>query len=373
MLLWVLFALMTAAAIFAVLWPLAQTGEMKAGSDLAVYRDQLEEIERDRKAGRIGEPEAQAARVEVSRRLISAADAADATPSLSITPPARRRRGIAVAAVALLPLTVVALYLAIGSPELPGQPLQARLRAVHENASIATLVSQVEAHLARNPDDARGFEVLAPVYLRLGRFAEAVNARRKLLALEGETAERQADLGEALAAAANGIVTPDAKSAFERAIVLDPNDLKAKFFIGMAAEQDGDRAQAATIWRGMIDKAPADAPWLPMVRDALTRLGESPPAAASPGPSADDVAAAGNMSEQDRNEMIRGMVSRLADRLKQNGSDLEGWQRLLRAYMVLGQRDKANAAVVDAKRALAADPDKLRRLEDMIKTLGLEG
>jgi cytochrome c-type biogenesis protein CcmH len=373
MLLWVLFALMTAAAIFAVLWPLGQTGEVKAGSDLAVYRDQLDEIERDRRSGRIGEPEAQAARIEVSRRLISAADAAETTHSLPVTPPGGRRRGIAVATVVLMPLAAVALYLVIGSPQLPGQPLQARLRAVHENASIATLVSQVEAHLARNPDDARGYEVLAPVYLRLGRFAEAVNARRKLLALEGETAERQSDLGEALAAAANGIVTPDAKSAFERALVLDPNDLKAKFFIGMAAEQDGDKAQAGIIWRGMIDKAPPDALWLPMVREALTRVGGGPPVAVSPGPSAEDVAAAGNMSEQDRVEMIRGMVSRLAGRLKQNGSDLEGWQRLLRAYIVLGERDKANAAAVDAKRALAADPDKLRRLEDMIKTLGLEG
>src|SRR5689334_15882164 len=329
MLLWVLFALMTAAAIFAVLWPLGRPTEVNEGNDLAVYRDQLEEIERDRKSGRIGEPEAQAARVEVSRRLISAADAADAAHSLPATPPFRSRYGV-LATVVLLPLAALALYLVIGSPELPGQPLQARLRAVHENASITGLVSQVEAHLSRNPDDARGYEVLAPVYLRLGRFAEAVNARRKLMSLQGETAERQADLGEALAAAANGSITPEAKSAFDRALVLDPNELKAKFFIGMAAEQNGDRAQAATIWRGMLEKAPADAAWLPMVREALTRVGGSPPppAASAPGPSAADVAAAGNMSEPDRNDMIRGMVARLADRLKQNGNDLEGWQRL---------------------------------------------
>jgi cytochrome c-type biogenesis protein CcmH len=139
------------------------------------------------------------------------------------------------------------------------------LRAVHQDKSIASLVSQVETHLERDVDDARGYEVLAPVYLRLGRFADAVNARRKLLALGGENAERQSDLGEALVAAANGIITADAKSAFERALELDPNDLNAKFYIGITAEQDGDRAQAAAIWRGMIDNAPADAPWLPTV------------------------------------------------------------------------------------------------------------
>jgi cytochrome c-type biogenesis protein CcmH len=142
----------------------------------------------------------------------------------------------------------------------------------------------------------------------------------------------------------------------------------------MAAEQDGDRAKAATIWRGMLEKAPPGAPWAETVRQALARVGGTPPAvAASPGPSAQDVAAAAGMSEQDRGAMIRTMVARLADRLKQNGDDIEGWQRLLRAYMVLGERDKALAAAADAKRALASNPDKLRRIEDMIKEMGLEG
>jgi len=141
----------------------------------------------------------------------------------------------------------------------------------------------------------------------------------------------------------------------------------------MAAEQDGDRIHAAEIWRSMIDQAPSDAPWLPIVREALARVGGAPPKASSSGPSAEDVAAAGSMSDKDRDEMIRGMVARLADRLKENGNDVEGWQRLLRAYMVLGDRDKAHAAAADAKRALANDPDKLRQIHDMIKSLGLEG
>jgi cytochrome c-type biogenesis protein CcmH len=373
MTLWFVFALMTAAAIFAVLWPLGHAATQKGGSDLAVYRDQLEEIERDRAAGRIGEAEAQAARVEVSRRLITAADAAEVSQSSPAGSRLWHRRVTAIAAVGLLPVVAAILYLALGSPQLPGQPLEARQSAAHQDRSIASLLSQVEAHLEHNPNDARGYEVLAPVYMRLGRFSDAVNARRRLLTLSGENAERQSDLGEALAAVSNGIVTAEAKAAFERALVLDPDDLKARFYIGLAAEQDGDRAKAAAAWRGMLENAPADAPWTPMVREALTRVGGVPPAAAAPGPTADDMAAAGNMSEKDRGNMIRGMVARLADRLKENGNDIEGWQRLLRAYMVLGERDKAHAAAADAKRALASDPEKLHRIEDMIKSLGLEG
>jgi cytochrome c-type biogenesis protein CcmH len=381
MILWLGFALMTAAAIFAVLWPLARRHDAQGGSELEVYRDQLNEIARDRAAGLIGEAEAEAARVEVSRRLINAADAAELRHTVAIGSPLWRRRAAAVAGLMLLPVGAIALYLTLGSPQMPGEPLQARLRAIHNDRSIASLVAQVEQHLAQNPTDARGYAVLAPVYLQMGRLQDAVNARRKVLTLGGETADRQADLGEALTAAANGIVTADAKSAFERAVALDASEPKARFYIGVAAEQDGDRAKAAAIWQDMVKSAPADAPWVATVQQALAGIGVAParsPAVAAaspsigPGPNSADVAAASQMSEQDRNTMVRGMVARLADKLKENGNDIAGWQRLLRAYVVLNERDKAQAAAGDARRALSNDPDKLRQIEDTIKTLGLQ-
>ncbi|MBS0248094.1 MAG: c-type cytochrome biogenesis protein CcmI [Proteobacteria bacterium] len=378
--LWLAFALMTAAAIFAVLWPLGRRKAATGGSDLAVYRDQLDEIARDRADGRIGEAEAEAAKIEVSRRLIAAADASEARqPAVDTAAPAWRRRAAALIGLILLPVGAVALYSVLGSPQLPGQPLAERMASARQDRSIQNLVSQVEAHLEKNPNDVRGYEVVAPVYLRMGRFADAVNARRKVIALAGETSERQSDLGEALAAAANGVVTVDAKAAFERAIELDPKNLKALFFIGIAAEQDGDRHKAAAIFTTMLKDAPADAPWAPVVREALTRVGGTPPAAVAapaagqPGPSAADVAAADQMSEKDRGDMIRGMVAKLADRLKEKGDDLAGWQRLLRAYMVLGERDKAKSAAGDARKALASDPEKLRQIDDMIKSMGIEG
>jgi len=379
MTLWLVFALMTTAAIFAVLWPLSWRAPERGGTDVAVYRDQLDEIARDRAAGLIGEREAEAAKIEISRRLIAAADAAAAETPVSAGSPLWRRRLTAAAGLLLLPVGATALYLMVGSPQLPGEPLQARLRAIHNDGSITSLVAQVEAHLKRNPKDARGYAVLAPVYLRLGRFSDAVNAFRHVLALSGETAERQADLGEALTAEANGIVTAEAKRAFARALTLDADDLKARFYTGIAAEQDGDRQKAAAIWHGVLAKAPPGAPWIAAVRQALARVdgavppvASAPPAAGAPGPSAADVAAASQMSRQDRSAMIRGMVARLASRLKHDGNDIEGWQRLLRAYMVLHERDKAHAAAGDARRVFASDPDKLRRIEDTIKSLGLE-
>jgi cytochrome c-type biogenesis protein CcmH len=377
MTLWFGLALMTAAAVLAVLWPLSRRRrELRSGSDVAVYRDQLEEIERDRAAGLIADNEAAGAKVEVSRRLLAAADA-PAAPAGNAAATTRRRRAVAVAALVALPLGAVGLYLALGSPLLPDQPLAARLAEARANQSMESLIAQVEAHLAQRPDDGRGWEVIAPIYLRLGRFDDAVKARRNALRLNGDSAERQAALGEALVFGANGVVTAEAKSAFEKAVALDPAHVQARYFLGLAAEQDGDRTRAATTWRALIESAPPEAPWVEFVRGALARVegaaGASAGAGAGSGPSEEQVAASSELSPEQRKLMIQGMVDRLAERLNRDGSDVEGWLRLVRSYMVLGQADKARAAAADARRALAGDPNKLRRLDDLVKGLGIEG
>jgi cytochrome c-type biogenesis protein CcmH len=378
MTLWFALALMTAAAILAVFWPLARRASLsRSGSDVAIYRDQLDEIERDRAAGLIEDNEAVSAQVEVSRRLIAAADAQTALPS--DVPSARwRRRAVAIMALVLLPVGATGLYLALGSPLLPDQPLAPRLAAARGNQSVDTLIAQVEAHLERNPEDGRGWEVIAPVYLRLGRFDDAVKARRNALRLNGTTAEREAAFGEALVFAANGVVTAEAKAAFERAVALDANGVQARYFLGLAAEQDGDRTQAAATWRALIEAAPPDAPWLDLLRRALARVDRAgapggSSGGASSGPSDEQAVASSQLAPEQRQAMIQGMVERLSERLHRDGADVEGWLRLVRSYMVLGQPDKARAAVVDARRALAGDAIKLRRLDDLLKGLGLEG
>src|SRR5271166_6798227 len=328
MALWFVLSVMTCAAVAAVLWPLARRPSRSgAASDIAVYRDQLEEVRRDRAAGLIGEEEAAAAEREVSRRLIAAADAGAADIGMPSTPATLRRRTVACAALLLLPIGAVGLYLGLGSPMLPDQPLAPRLAASRGNGSIDALIAQVEAHLERHPDDGRGWEVIAPVYLRLGRFDDAVKARRDALRLNGESAERQAALGEALVLAENGVVTADAKAAFDRALVLDANHVQARYFTGLAAEQDGDPAQATTVWQALLATAPPDAPWREFVQGALARVegstdrgpqrpGQGPSPGPSQGPSEEQIAASSQLSESQRNTMIRGMVERLSQRLQ---------------------------------------------------------
>jgi cytochrome c-type biogenesis protein CcmH len=384
MTLWLVLALMTAAAVFAVLWPLSRRAPLSAGSDIVVYRDQLDEVGRDRAAGLIGEREAEAARVEISRRLLAAGEAEPA--ELREGSPIRRRAA-ALAALVLLPAGVLGAYLMLGAPDLPGQPHAARNDAPPEQRSIVELIGRVEAHLEQYPEDGRGWEVLGPVYLRLGRFDDAVKARRHALRLLGPSAQREADLGEALTAAANGVVTADAKSAFERALVHAPQDYRARYFVGLAAEQDGRPKDAAEIWRNLLAAAPADAFWGSLVRESLMRAdpnapppqsspvqaGPIQPGPIQPGPSASDIAAADQMPNDQREAMIRGMVARLADRLKQDGSDVDGWLRLMRAYIVLGDRTQAREALVDARRALEGNVEGLRRLNELVKDLGVEG
>ncbi|MBX6425600.1 MAG: c-type cytochrome biogenesis protein CcmI [Variibacter sp.] len=373
MTLWFILAMMTAAAIFAVLWPLGRARPVRQGSDLDVYRDQLAELERDRQAGLIGAAEYEAARVEVARRLLAAADAGAETVETVAPAPLWRRRLVAVGVFALLPLGAGLLYAALGVPSLPGAPLAARTQTPLAERPIESLVAQVEAHLERHPEDGRGWEVVAPVYLRLGRFEDAVTARLNALRLNGATADREADYGEALVAAANGVVTREARAAFERALARDREHAKARYYLGLAAEQDGRREQAADIWRGLLAAAPENAPWVALVRQSLARLAAEPGAGgtAESGPSADELAAAARLAPEERAAMVRGMVERLAARLRENGSDLEGWRRLIRAYMVLGEREKAQAALADARRAASGEPDKLREINELGRTLGL--
>ena len=376
MTLWIIFAFMTAAAVLAVLWPLGRKVSVgRGGSDRLVYQDQLQEIDRDRAAGLIGEAEAQAARVEVSRRLLAAADR-DAAPTGGSTPPTARYRGAAaVAAVVIVPAIALGFYLWLGSPSVPGQPAFARTQTPPDHESIPTLVSQIEAHLAHNPNDGTGWEVIAPVYLALGRFDDAVEARRKAIALNGDSATRESNLGEALVAAANGVVTAESKLAFEHAVAADPHEVKARYFLGLADEQDGDRDGAAAKWRALLSdatgEATGEAPWANFVRAALARVTGAPVAGKGPGP--DEVAAADGMNDGQRGEMVRGMVQRLADRLHSDGSDVDGWLRLVRAYVVLGDRDKAKNAAADARQALSNNPDEIKRIDDLVKGLGLEG
>jgi cytochrome c-type biogenesis protein CcmH len=379
MILWSILALMTLTAMAAVWWPLARRQKsVRSGSEVAVYRDQLDEIDRDETAGLVGGAEAEAARVEVSRRLIAAAEVARAANAAAAPVPASRARWATIAAaVLLLPLGAGLIYLSLGSPNLVPVSMNAEASGQQLPKGIEQTVAEVEKYLEANPKNGRGWELLAPVYLRLGRFDDAVRARRNALEIYGPDAARLGDLGEAIIMASNGAVTPEARGLFERANAADPEDVMAQYYLGLSAKQEGRRDEAAKRWSSLVSSARQGAEWLPMVKEALAEIGEKgPPGAAKlapAGPDANRVAAAAQMAPTERNNMIEGMVARLAQRMAENGCDVGGWLRLIKAYSVLGERDKALTAAANARTALAGNNDSLRRIGELTKELGLEG
>lgn len=360
MLLWILMAVLTAAASIAVLAPMGRHPKSADNADAAgsIYRDQLSELDKDRERGIIGAAEAEAARVEIARRLLKVSDeGADAVTSES-----RLRRIASLAAIVGVPLIAIGTYLAVGSPSVPDQPIAER-RQASGDSEINSLVAKVEAHLAAAPQDGQGWEVIAPVYMRMGRYEDAARAFDNARRLLGATADRDAFYGEALTRVHGGLVTADAQKAFEAALKADPSNVRAQFYLAIALGQSGRKAEAAAAWAALINSAPADAPWLEAARLERARLEGTPPASAAPGPTAEDVAAAAQQTPQARQQMIEGMVAGLAARLDAAPDDPQGWARLFRAYNVLGRTADAEAALDRARKALAGKSDALAEVE----------
>lgn len=384
MLLWVIFAVLTAVVLYVVLRPLAGGSakqETRDAFNATVYRDQLSEVESDRERGLIGEGDAEAARIEIARRLL-ATDAERQASKLSST--RSPTKALAVGLVIALPLSALGLYLVYGSPRLPDQPLIARLQDPASSKNLEVLVARVEARLREHPEEGEGWEVIAPVYMGWGRFADAAEAYRQTIRLLGELPKRLASYGQALVLANNGVVSEDARKALERALVLDPNLIEPRLVLIIAKEQDGQLAAAADAWRALLAKAPADAPWRNLVEQRLAvdeaklagkpvpNEAEAASGQAPPGPSPDDVAAAQKMNPADRQSMIETMVQRLADRLDQKGDDLPGWLKLVRAYTVLDRKDDALKALERAKTQFSGNAEALQQLDALATELGLK-
>lgn len=372
---WLISALLTFAATLAVLLPLMRRNRILSPSmhnDLAVYRDQLREVEADAARGMIDAESAEQARIEISRRILNAEKAA-----IEAQENAARKgssRLVAFVAVLSVPLIAWGLYPLYGRPDMPSQPLQARLAESPDRNSVAELIARAERHLAQNPDDARGWDVLAPIYLRLGRNGDAVNAYRTAIRLAGENAQRLLGLGEALTVVAGGTVTAEAEAAFEKAAQLAPDDLVASYYLAQRDLQDGKPEAAIARLQGLLDKMPADARQRVQLQQAIERVKQmsgSVPAAPSamPGPTAEDVEAVSSMSAEDRQAMVEGMVRRLDAKLRENGNDIEGWKRLIRSYMMLNKPSEAEDALARGIAALS-DHDRVA-LKDFAAGFGL--
>jgi len=366
---WIVVIALTALAVLSVLWPLASRGGAirRTDANREFYEAQRAEIARDRARGLLGPEEAASAETEAARRLIAAEtgeeEAGDSTAA---------RRIAALTALVLAPALAFGLYLHLGSPAYPDRPLEARLNAPPGQIETVAAVAKIERHLANNPGDGRGWELVAPVYIRLGRAPDAVNAWRKAIELLGPTPARYGGLGEALVFVSEGAVSPEAMEAFEQALKLDEAHPQALFFKGLAAEQGGDAGTAREIWSDLAKRAPEGSAWAQLLRQRLDRLDGPDAGAAGSGagaPAGEAGRAIAALPAGERAEAVRSMVEGLADRLRRDGGDVDEWIRLIRSYRVLQEPRKAQEAAQAARAALAGDEARLRRLQEQMQAL----
>lgn len=399
MLFWIISALLTVLVAVVLLSPLLRASARATRYDegeAAVYRDQLRELERDKAGGLISPEDADYARAEIGRRLLAIAGREKAggegegdEPADAAAKPSARRRYTWSQAFILLCLPVIGLagYLEIGSPGTPDAPLEARIADPGDDVDL--LVAKVERHLATTPEDGNGWNVLAPVYFRIGRYDDAELAFRNAIRILGPDAERMNGLGETVVMRNDGIVTDDAQMAFQAALKLEPNNPRADFYLALALEQSGRRAEALTAFQNIAKASPPTAPWMPLVNQHIAANSAGVPLVdqpaqtapeggaeaqnpAAPGnPTAEDVANAGAMSEADRGEMIRGMVASLDARLKEDPNNFEGWMRLVRSYAMLKDKERAEAALKEGLKTFPADGAEGQQLLAMARELDL--
>jgi len=370
----VLLAILALLTVGLLLWPLARrTG---GGDGVAVYRDQLDELERDRARGLIEKASAEAARTEIERRILAEAGRHQGDRPA----PAGGAGPRVILALGVVALAVV-LYGVLGSPDLPDRPLASRddvEQPVDGTEEMQPLIARAEARVVNDPFDLEGWVLLANTYAFAERFDDAARAMTEALALDQSNADHYARFGEFVTLSRAGAVTPAARLAFAQALQLDPGQPVARYYEGVARAQDGDVAGALVVWRALLADSPPDAPWTVQLQrhiaDAEDLAGgdmvtaETPP----PGPTEEDIAAAAEMTADEQLEMIRGMVDGLAARLEGEPDNLEGWARLAQSYAVLGEWQSARDAYDHALGLAPGDPGLIGEFANAVMVLSQE-
>lgn len=398
---WISAGLMVAmvAAVLVQAMRRAPQASRPGAEDLAVYRDQLAEVERDLGRGLLPPAEAARLRLEVQRRMLDAdrqgqAGAARAPVGLGMA------AGVVVLALAAAGL----LYLQLGVPGYPDLPISARLAMADEayrnrptqaalearqpafappsdvDKATLDLIERLRQAMASRPDDLQGQTLLAENEAKLGNYAGAAKAQAAVVRLKGSSAGAQ-DYGaeaELLILAAGGVVSPEAEAALAETLRRDPKDGSARFYLGLMAAQVGRPDRTFAMWKPLLDEGPADAPWTEAIRGQIQTVADAAgidyvPAAApqAPGPDAAAVADAAQMSPADRQKMIEGMVGGLESRLMAEGGSLQDWTRLFTALGVLQAKDRASAAYAKAKADFAGRPGELSALTAAAKDAGV--
>jgi len=332
MLFWIAAALLTLVVTVFVIYPITRapkSATSNADYDKEIYRARISEIDSDLRVDRISADEAAAAKAEEGRRLIDVAKAEHKAISARI---GQFRKPLIAAVVIFVPLVTLVMYLASGLPNFPDQSLALRNDIDPQRQEITRLLERAETRLTESPDDGRGWDALAPVYLRLGRVDDAITAYRNAIRLNGESALRVTSLGEALVLKSQGLVNSDARELFESAAKMVPADPKPKFYLAMSLGQSGQHESAINAWNALLEGAPKEAAWVRVATEQLNQqlisVGRPTIEISSPdelrGPNSEDIKNAGQMSAEDRNAMIEGMVASLAEKLQDNPSDEAG-------------------------------------------------
>lgn len=369
MIIWILFAVITGIVTAVLLHPLSRPPRAvgPTGDAGQIYRDQIEELLRERADGRISVADYELARAETARRLFREADV-DEVKSRPVS-----LGKVKLAMAAFLSLASISLYVAVGSPDLPSLPLQQRL--AHPGQDLAILIRKTEAHLANAPDDGRGWDVIAPIYLRTNRTGDAAKAYENAIRLQGSSPERLDGLTEALLANSNGTVTDSVKIVLERSLAVDPQNPRAKFYNALGLEQAGRTDEALSAFEAIAKDSPGDAPWLPMVNDHVAKNGGTPviPAVGAPrGPTEGQVEAANGMSANDQQQMVRGMVERLDEKLARNPDDFQGWLQLITSYGVLHDKPRTQDALERALVRFQSNSNERSKLMATAREFGVE-
>jgi cytochrome c-type biogenesis protein CcmH len=379
--LWVFFAVLSVSAVSMLLYPLLRSDAVRtdrqAGA-VAVLADQLQEVDRDAERGLISNDEAEAAKIEIKRRLLKLGRGHSARQRTD----AGGHAALWVSAL-VVPLVAGLLYTQLGSPEVPAVPFADRQDERAEQAQIAELTGRLLERLESDPEGGptEGWMLLGQTYMRMGRYAAAASAMETVIERDDASSAMLSQYAEALISAEDGIVTLQARNAIRRAREMDPSNPAAAYYEAIALDQAGDSEEAHDLLVSRLEQAAGPAPWMEVFIAQANRIGEAigrepvnfdaftPLAGGTSGPTQDDVAAASEMREADRAEFIRSMVGRLADRLAEDPDDLDGWLRLGNAYRVLGEMDKAREAFLSAEKLasnLASDDPRRVAIRDVL-------
>jgi len=370
---WLALAVLTIAVLVLLLVPLLrrQSGAAQRLSyDVAVYKDQLAEVDRDLDRGILTLEQAEGVRAEVQRRMLIAAEAdkiGGTVTDKTLETGRRLRLVVAMLVLLLVPGGALYIYLALGAPGLPAQPFVERLNS--PQFKMASMIEKLQAQLQQTPDP-KGYTILAGSLRQMGRMEEAVEAYRQAIALGAGGAAIYSSLGETTAMASRGGVGPDARQAFLQALAQDPKDPRARFYLGLSKAQIGKPDEAIAIWRDLQNDTPPDAPWREMLEQQIAKQAAEakldPAQIAPKAPSLEGAAAvaAAPAVTQDQNEMIQRMVAGLAAKLQKNPQDVDGWIKLSRSYRVLNQFDKAKEAANKAIALKPGDSEPLMTLAD---------